>query len=234
MAGVFLNLLTTICFIIIYTKIEESTNLDDLKKLGDLPEEEKDEDLNNSEFFLNLLNPLCFVITYNNFLQDLEKLENLPEEEKYKLFNDSEFSYYLAGLIEGDGSIKVPEKIRSDKGKKRYPSITVIFADKDLPLAKAVCKLLNGTLTKGAGNYWVLSVYKISAIYFICKLINGKFRTPKLEALHRLIKWLNINCDFDKLELLSLDKSDIFENYWLAGFSDCDSNFLVTFNLTKD
>lgn len=127
MAGVFLNLLTTICFIIIYTKIEESTNLDDLKKLGDLPEEEKDEDLNNSEFFLNLLNPLCFVITYNNFLQDLEKLENLPEEEKYKLFNDSEFSYYLAGLIEGDGSIKVPEKIRSDKGKKRYPSITVIF-----------------------------------------------------------------------------------------------------------
>jgi len=64
-------------------------------------------------------------------------------------------------------------------------------------------------------------------------MVNGKFRTPKIEALHRLITWLNNNGKFDLLELKGHDNSDLFTNSWLAGFSDCDSNFLITFNLNE-
>jgi hypothetical protein len=61
-------------------------------------------------------------------------------------------SSYLAGLIEGDGSIKVPSKPRSDKGKLIYPSVTIIFVEKDLPLAEFLTKKLNGTLNKASGG----------------------------------------------------------------------------------
>jgi len=54
-----------------------------------------------------------------------------------------------------------------------------------------------------------------------------------VEALHRLIIRLNNNGKFDSLELKGRDNSDIFTNSWFAGFCDCDSNFLITFNLNK-
>jgi hypothetical protein len=49
--------------------------------------------------------------------------------------------HYLAGLIEGDGSIYVPEQARSEKGILLYPVIFIEFALKDLPLAKKIIEL---------------------------------------------------------------------------------------------
>lgn len=46
----------------------------------------------------------------------------------------SHLGSYLAGLIEGDGSIVVPTSERSSKGKLNYPSIQIAFAAKDYPL----------------------------------------------------------------------------------------------------
>ena len=159
-------------------------------------------------------------------------------KEFLKIFKDVEFSkeyltYYIAGLIEGDGSIKVPDSLRSDKNKLLYPSVTIVFVDKDLPLANALATYLKGTINKAKGNYYVLSIYSLSALYNLAEMVNGKFRTPKIEALHRLIIWLNNYGKFDSLELKGRDNSDIFTNSWLAGFSDCDSNFMITFNLNK-
>ena len=45
-----------------------------------------------------------------------------------------------------------------------------------------------------------------------------------------MIYWLNKYNKFDKLDLLSLDNSKLDSNAWLAGFSDCDSNFLITYS----
>nr|YP_007475356.1 hypothetical protein H911_mgp48 [Microbotryum lychnidis-dioicae]AGE14569.1 hypothetical protein [Microbotryum lychnidis-dioicae] len=42
---------------------------------------------------------------------------------------------YLAGLIEGDGTIVVPTSERSAKRKLNYPSIQIAFAAKDYLLA---------------------------------------------------------------------------------------------------
>lgn len=62
-------------------------------------------------------------------------------------------------------------------------------------------------------------------------LVNGKFRTPKVEALHRLIHWLNQSGKFPLIEALPLDTSPLNTNAWLAGLLDADSNFLITFLL---
>lgn len=140
---------------------------------------------------------------------------------------------YIAGLIEGDGSIKVPSTLRSDKGKLIYPSVTITFVDKDLPLAEILAKKLEGTINKSSGNWYVLSIYKLSALYELAKLVNGKFRTPKIEALDRLINWLNDHGKFEKIKILPVDDTNILSNSWLAGYSDCDSNFLITFTTSN-
>ena len=140
---------------------------------------------------------------------------------------------YIAGLIEGDGSIKVPSTLRSDKGRLIYPSVTIVFVDKDLPLAEILVKRLNGTLNKTTGNWYVLSIYKLSALHELAKLVNGKFRTPKIEALCRLINWLNNYGKFEKINILPAENSDILSNSWLAGYSDCDSNFLISFTTSN-
>ena len=54
--------------------------------------------------------------------------------------SNTEFDHYLAGLIEGDGSIHVPKAERSSKGKVNYPSIQLVFHLKDLPLALLIQK----------------------------------------------------------------------------------------------
>lgn len=114
---------------------------------------------------------------------------------------------YIAGLIEGDGSIKVPST-----------------------LAEILAKKLEGTLNKTSGNWYVLSIYKLSALHELAKLVNGKFRTPKIEALHRLINWLNYYGKFEKINILPADNSNILSNSWLAGYSDCAlrTNFLIS------
>ena len=57
-------------------------------------------------------------------------------------------------------------------------------------------------------------------------------RTPKIEALERLIKWLNKRSE-EKIELKGLDKSILSNSGWLSGFSDADSNFSVTIQERK-
>ena len=93
-------------------------------------------------------------------------------------FSKEYLAYYIAGLIEGDGSIKIPDSVRSGKNKLLYPSVTIVFVDKDLPLATALATYLKGTVNKAKGNYYVLSINSLSALYNLAAAVNGKFRTP--------------------------------------------------------
>ncbi len=67
---------------------------------------------------------------------------------------------------------------------------------------------------------------KIEDVIKTINLINGYMRTPKIEALHRAIKWYNDNYNFN-IEALDLDQSPINSNAWLAGFTDGDGNFSI-------
>lgn len=86
---------------------------------------------------------------------------------------NNKLDFYLAGLIEGDGSIKLPKTVKSEKGKILYPSITVTFASKDLPLAQFLSPILSGTINKAKGEYYVLSVYSLKALHSLCQRINN-------------------------------------------------------------
>ena len=148
---------------------------------------------------------------------------------------DPKFSSYLAGIIEGDGTIIVPKTERSLKGDLYYPSIQILFDSRDFPLALMLqSKLNHGSISKKKGsNAYVLTINKLEGIFLIANVINGYMRTPKIYALHRLIDWLNLRFDFN-ITKKNKDISDINSNSWLAGFIDADGHFSVRTTLVTE
>lgn len=60
-------------------------------------------------------------------------------------------------------------------------------------------------------------------------------RTPKIEALYRLIDWLNArSTDNIKLPKLGSDNSSLGSNPWLTGFIESDGNFYCGFDLNPE
>ena len=57
-------------------------------------------------------------------------------------------------------------------------------------------------------------------------------RTSKINALFKLIDWLNNRFDI-KIERLGLDNSFIGSNNWLAGLIDADGHFSVRTTLNS-
>jgi hypothetical protein len=100
---------------------------------------------------------------------------------------------YLTGLIEGDGSIIVPKLHRNEIGKLLYPKVKITFVEKDKPLANKIKEILqSGTIECPRGTKYInYLIQDVSTLQKIAVLLNGKMRTPKIEALHRLIDWLN-------------------------------------------
>lgn len=141
---------------------------------------------------------------------------------------------YLSGLIEGDGTIITPKTIKNDKGKKNYPSIRICFNIKDYKLASFLEIKLGGNIWKNkTETFCYLTFNKIDDIIIVVNIINGYFRTPKIAALFKLIKYLNLNYNLN-IELKEIDYSCISSNSWLTGFSDADANFNLTISKRKN
>lgn len=147
---------------------------------------------------------------------------NIKKDSHSKIINNHiELGHYLAGLIEGDGSIIV------SKNKKYNPKIIIVFNKDDYNL---VLFLKNNFLDCGSiikkSGYIIWQIQDLKGVIKIFNLINGKMRTPKIEDLHRGIIYLK---DLELLEknfpLLKLDNSPIYSNSWLSGFIDADGNF---------
>lgn len=166
----------------------------------------------------------------------LASLPTISMQENNSVSNDNQnqLGAYLAGLIEGDGSIYTPSSIRNSKGQKISPHIEIAFDIKDLPLIEKIKQTLNG-------GYIVIRKNKLSGSYVIKKqevllklisLINGKMRTPKIEALHRLIKFLNNNNNFS-IPILGIDTTNLNYNAWLSGLIESDANFYFNWKLNK-
>jgi hypothetical protein len=164
-------------------------------------------------------------------------------KRKYSTKNNN-FASYLAGLIEGDGSIAVhdPKNISS----KYRPKFIIVFKRADLPLANYLCEFTGcgKVYDKPNRGYVLWQIQETLGVFKITTYINGYMRTPKHEALGRVIDWYN---DYIKnnlesklpatkeilgsiypLEKKGLDNSAINSNAWLAGFIDTDGNFSIS------
>ena len=81
-----------------------------------------------------------------------------------------------------------------------------------------------GSLKKSNVESAVLLVIrnKPGLIDLISLVLHGKFRTPKIASLYRLIDWVNDSRSSiigTKIKKLSLDSSNLESNAWLSGFS---------------
>lgn len=81
--------------------------------------------------------------------------------------------HYLAGLIEGDGSIIVPKTFRNEKGKLLYPVVKITFVYKDLALAKKIQEVLrSGTIVHPSHTKYVDFLVQNIETYIIITLVS--------------------------------------------------------------
>lgn len=138
---------------------------------------------------------------------------------------DEFLGFYLAGLIEGDGYISITNQNRVILG--------ITFNLKDQPLAEKLLNLLGkGFIAKRKTNCIELRFSEKKTILKIVTLINGKFRTPKIDQLHKLIDWLNNKYSL-AISKLPLDNSPLDANSWLTGFIEADGGFYIRFSLKQ-
>lgn len=102
---------------------------------------------------------------------------------------------------------------------------------KDLPLAYYFQTLLGGHIHLRT-NSCTLTFKSKKSVLTVIHLINGYMRTPKIEALHRLINWFNLkHCT--QIIPLGLDETPLQSNSWLSGFLDADGGFFFNWKLSK-
>lgn len=149
-----------------------------------------------------------------DFAQELSLFKRFYREK------NSQVGYYLAGLIEADGSIIVPKE-----DSKNTPTISISFNIIDKPLAICIKNQLGfGSIENIENSNAVRLIIRGKYnILTLVNLINGKFRTPKIEKLHSLIDYINNKWNKTVIPL-SLDTGSFDENSWLAGFSDGDAS----------
>ena len=146
------------------------------------------------------------------------------------------FSSYLAGLIEGDGTIVVPKTERSDKApeKLNYPSVQIVFHLKDFPLCQAIQKQLrHGSINKKKQSAaYILTINNFDGLVQLCNLINGKIRGPKYSQFLLLICYLNRKSPTLNLKALPICSTSLEHDSWLTGFIEADGSFQVRTSLS--
>jgi Cytochrome C and Quinol oxidase polypeptide I/LAGLIDADG endonuclease len=179
---------------------------------------------------------VCFIGSSETIRQNFSIIRSkLYLSQRYNIVSqipvsitNKNFNYYLAGLIEGDGTIIVPLYQRDKKGRLTYPSIQIVFGLMDLPLALIIQKTLGfGSISrkKGKGAY-ILTINNTEGLIKTILLVNGKFKTAKIEALGKLIDWFKAKNKIN-FNLLPIDTTPLGNSSWLAGFIEADGHFSV-------
>jgi len=120
----------------------------------------------------------------------------------------NQLGYYLAGLIEGDGSII----LRQGEREKISPKIVFTFGKNETPMYEKLQKILKkGVIYTEKSGVCRYSITNADEVINTINLVNGKFRTPKILALYKAIdnlnRWRNAN-----IVKLPLDTSSIDSN----------------------
>lgn len=139
------------------------------------------------------------------------------------------FGPYLAGLIEGDGTIIVPEQERSVKGKLNYASVQIVFQQKDFPLCQVIQKQLgHGSIHKKKQTAaYILTINNLEGLIVLTNLINGNIRGPKYHQFVKLMEYISIKSKYFSSKPLGFNLSPLHSDSWLTGFIEADGSFQV-------
>lgn len=133
--------------------------------------------------------------------------------ENVNYSSNKQLGAYLAGLIEGDGYIYAPASNSSSslqQTQKWVAHIEIVFDIRDIQLYTKIREILGGgyITIRPNGTSGRLIIKKREILINLVKLINGHMRTPKIEALHRLINWINVRNN-ESIPLLGRDKTPL-------------------------
>ena len=97
----------------------------------------------------------------------------------------------------------------------------------DKPLAEKLSAVLKvgKVISKPSAGHVILQILAKEEVLKVINWINGYMRTPKIEALHRAINWINEN-DNSSIVCLGLDKSPWAEPQLIGRFYRCWLQFL--------
>ena len=167
--------------------------------------------------------------TYNSNLHLYRKGESfLYKKDKNSL------GYYLAGLLEGDGSISIPSLGTTTLNRILNPRIVFTSHVNNIGMYAFLQSELGGI-----GRFQISGTSTLRYIIgdkegiLICiKLMHGKLRTPKNKRFNDLIKSFNLKYSLNIAESL-LDTSSFGDNSWFAGFTEADGHFGIKYVESK-
>ena len=144
--------------------------------------------------------------------------------------NDNNLGYYLAGLLEGDGSISLPSLGVTTLNRVLNPRIVFTSHINNLGMYLFLQSELGniGRFQRSSENVLRYIIGDKESIIKIINLIHGKFRTPKNKRFNDLIQFMNKKYSLN-IPVSYLDNSSFSNNSWLAGFSEADGHFGIKY-----
>ena len=145
----------------------------------------------------------------------------------YKNINDDQLGYYLAGLLEGEGVISIPALGNTRLNRILNPRIVFTSQIKNIQLYAYIQSKLGGIGCFQNNNNTVRYIIgDVKGIVLVISLLHNKFRTPKNLTFNKLIKFVNEKYNLSLKESM-LDKSNLLDNSWFAGFVEAKGKFYI-------
>ncbi len=133
-----------------------------------------------------------------------------------KPLNDEQFGHYLAGLIDGDGHFSSQQQL------------VIVFSSPDVQSAYYIKEIIGfGHVKKvNSKNAYFYIISNKDGIIKAINLINGKLRT--LNKFNQVINNILAHSKYREQDInFEMNKSNDFNNHWIAGFSDADASFQI-------
>jgi len=133
-----------------------------------------------------------------------------------KPLNDEQFGHYLAGLIDGDGHFSFQQQL------------VIVFSSLDVQLAYYIKKIIGFGRVKKVNNKnaYLYIISNKDGIIKAINLINGKLRT--FNKFNQVINNILAHSKYTEQDInFEMNKSNDFNNHWIAGFSDADASFQI-------
>ena len=122
---------------------------------------------------------------------------------------NSNFDFWLAGLIDGDGSISI--------SKRGYVSCEIVLHKKEVSALYWIKSILGGSVSQKTENSYRWRLHKKAGMTNLLKKINGKLLTESKKALMGAV------CELYSLEVKET-RSDLRTNSWFSGFFDAEGS----------